>query len=333
MENNKHFLEWITVEEFKCFSNFHAEGFKRVNLIGGKNNVGKTALMEAMYINVCSIGIAEMTTTLAFTRVMRVNINTFLKYSNNINAKDSLNELMIDLLEEVTSYKSQSNILNSGFLVEYKNGIKNYSFRNNESNDYKINAKEFSFKNTHRKNTYFYDNGFLASLSDRGILNSFNVMQKMDKEPYLNKFIKDFDSSIEFFKIIDGYAQCKSNGVYRKLEEFGDGLKSYISIICNLYFCQNGYLFIDEIDNGIYYEHFDRLWEIILTLSKEMNCQVFATTHSKEMLESFARVAKKLEEQDVSYTTLVRNKSNELKAITRDYEMLMDSMEDGREVR
>ena len=41
MENNKHFLEWITVEEFKCFSNFHAEGFKRVNLIGGKNNVGK----------------------------------------------------------------------------------------------------------------------------------------------------------------------------------------------------------------------------------------------------------------------------------------------------
>ena len=64
-----------------------------------------------------------------------------------------------------------------------------------------------------------------------------------------------------------------------------------------------------------------------------MNCQVFATTHSKEMLESFARVAKKLEEQDVSYTTLVRNKSNELKAITRDYEMLMDSMEDGREVR
>lgn len=50
MENKKHFLEWITVEEFKCFSNFHAEGFKRVNLIGGKNNVGKTALMEAMYI-------------------------------------------------------------------------------------------------------------------------------------------------------------------------------------------------------------------------------------------------------------------------------------------
>jgi AAA15 family ATPase/GTPase len=97
--------------------------------------------------------------------------------------------------------------------------------------------------------------------------------------------------------------------------------------------CENGYLFIDEIDNGIYYEHFDRLWEIILKLSKETNCQVFATTHSKEMLESFARVAKKLEEKDISYTLLVKSKQQEIKSITDDYEMILDNISDGRELR
>jgi hypothetical protein len=51
------------------------------------------------------------------------------------------------------------------------------------------------------------------------------------------------------------------------------------------------------------------------------------------MLESFARVAKKLNEQDISYTLLVKNKQQEIKSITDDYEMLLDSIEQKREVR
>jgi AAA15 family ATPase/GTPase len=97
--------------------------------------------------------------------------------------------------------------------------------------------------------------------------------------------------------------------------------------------CENGYLFIDEIGNGIHYTQHNKLWELIFELSKKTNCQVFAITHSKEMLESFARVAKKLDEQDISYTTLVKNKQQEIKAITRDYEMLLNSIEQEREVR
>lgn len=319
MENNKHFLEWITVEEFKCFSNFHAEGFKRVNLIGGKNNVGKTALMEAIYINTSSINVATITTAIHGTKFMRENLNLLFNQSN----KD------IILLDKVKIYKTTSSKKMTSFYIKEENGVKTYEIKLNED-IFDINANLFNFSHRYINNVKYIDSfGF----TNDEVVYVFNSVQKLDEEQSLNKNINEFDSSIQNFKVIDGKPQCKSNGVYREITEFGDGLRSYISIICSLYACQNGYLFIDEIDNGIYYEHFDRLWEIILTLSTEMNCQVFATTHSKEMLESFARVAKKLEEQDVSYTTLVRNKSNELKAITRDYEMLMDSMEDGREVR
>ncbi|MDQ7089944.1 MAG: hypothetical protein Q9M50_04785 [Methylococcales bacterium] len=48
---SEHFLTNIEVKQFKCFGDFKAKGFKRVNLIGGKNNIGKTAFMEACYIN------------------------------------------------------------------------------------------------------------------------------------------------------------------------------------------------------------------------------------------------------------------------------------------
>ncbi len=48
---NEHFIKNIEIKNFKCFKDFKAEGFGRVNLIGGKNNVGKTAFMEACYIS------------------------------------------------------------------------------------------------------------------------------------------------------------------------------------------------------------------------------------------------------------------------------------------
>jgi len=48
---NEHFIKNIEIKNFKCFEDFKAEGFGRVNLIGGKNNVGKTAFMEAIFIH------------------------------------------------------------------------------------------------------------------------------------------------------------------------------------------------------------------------------------------------------------------------------------------
>ena len=60
------------------------------------------------------------------------------------------------------------------------------------------------------------------------------------------------------------------------------------------------YLFIDEIENAIHYTNYEKLWRIILEASEKANCQIFITTHSKECIESYARVAKKLEDKDIS---------------------------------
>jgi len=100
-------------------------------------------------------------------------------------------------------------------------------------------------------------------------LKLFKPSKKKNKENELNVFVREFDDSIENFKVIGDKPQCKTNGEYRDIVEFGDGLRHYISIICALYACENGYLFVDEIDNGIHYTQLDRLWELILSLSKK----------------------------------------------------------------
>ena len=49
-----HFINNIHIENFKCFQNLQIEGIETVNLIGGKNNVGKTAFLEAVELLVSS---------------------------------------------------------------------------------------------------------------------------------------------------------------------------------------------------------------------------------------------------------------------------------------
>ena len=61
---NEHFLTDIEVKQFKCFTDFKAAGFKGVNLIGGKNNIGKTAFMEAYYINIYSVSVNTILTVI-----------------------------------------------------------------------------------------------------------------------------------------------------------------------------------------------------------------------------------------------------------------------------
>ncbi len=315
---DEHFLTEIEIKQFKCFSDFKASGFKRVNLIGGKNNIGKTAFMEACYINVHSININAIMTAIYSVNHARENLN--------IVNKSIFYEKITDATKK---YTAKSNLKYTDFKITEIDARKEYHFVIND-NSKNIDAKNLNIIIDHVFNIKFIDN---FGWSDNELIKVFQAIQKQDLESELNGFVKEFDDSIENFKVIGDKPQCKTNGEYRDIVEFGDGLRHYISIICALYACENGYLFIDEIDNGIHYTQLDRLWELILTLSKKTNCQVFAITHSKEMLESFARVAKKLEELDISYTTLVKNKQQEIKAITRDYEMLIDSIEQEREVR
>lgn len=42
-------IKEIYIKNFRCFKSFETQGFQRINLIGGMNNVGKTCLLEAVF--------------------------------------------------------------------------------------------------------------------------------------------------------------------------------------------------------------------------------------------------------------------------------------------
>ncbi|MFK5971030.1 MAG: AAA family ATPase [Candidatus Marithrix sp.] len=318
------FLTEIEINNFKCFDDFKADGFKRVNLIGGKNNVGKTAFMEACYVNVYAQDIYSFVYSL-------VDIK-FTREALNILSNELINNKNIDrkkFLELSNGILIISNLNKSSYKIEENNGIKKYIFKFKD-NDIEVNVNEFSLETLMLLNVRFIDN---FGLSNSNIKELYSSIQKKDKEQFLNDILKEFDPQIENFKIIDNKPQCKVKNNYIEITEFGDGTRHLVSIVVSLFRTENGYLFIDEIDNGIHYTQLDKLWEIILTVSKELNCQVFATTHSKECIESYYRTAKKLEDKDITFIELGKNKENKIKAMVYPYDWFVDEIEQEHEVR
>lgn len=316
----EHFLKWINIVDFKCFHNFEAKDFQRVNLISGKNNVGKTAFMEACFINMRAMNIKNFVGALWGVKYMRENLNILANNTTN-NAKI--------FMERSNGINLISNINKSSFKIEEHDGIKLYNFEFNKQY-VKVNTNDFSYEIDIIDNIKFIDS---FGLSNGEIIRYYSTIQKKDEETFLNTILNEFDNSIEAFKVIDDLPQCKINETWLEITEFGDGVRHVISIVNALFQAQNGYLFIDELENGIHYTYLDRVWEVILKVSKEQNVQVFATTHSKECIESYARVAKKLKDKEITYIRMNKLEDGQIKATIFDYELIENSIEQDHEVR
>ena len=73
----------------------------------------------------------------------------------------------------------------------------------------------------------------------------------------------------------------------------GDGINRILTIILALVNAENGFLLIDEFENGLHHTVQEQLWKIIFDLAGKLNVQIFATTHSEDCISGFASVLNK----------------------------------------
>ena len=331
-DKQEHFIKNIEIKNFKCFEDFKAEGFGRVNLIGGKNNVGKTAFMEACYlgsIDKDSQEFIERYLTLDFSRD---SLNFLLKWFNDVsiieagtyihNSKhysiDKSLEIYVNQINRIEE-KVEDDFFSDFIEIEKENPIQ------------VININEF-YKKGEPPLIENYTFISLGNSFDKDIINFIDEVKLLDREEHLNMSLNSL-FAIRKVDIIKNQVMLKKDSKYLLLSEFGDGVKHFLNIILALYLNKDSVLYLDELENGIHYTNLDKLWEIILTISKEQNVQVFATTHSKECIESYARVAKSLGDEEIGFIELGRNKKNELDSVVMDSEMFQRFIKLGNEVR
>jgi len=118
-----------------------------------------------------------------------------------------------------------------------------------------------------------------------------------EKEQYVIDALRIIEPGVERINYVDDnfggrkpVIKIKGEQNILPLKSMGDGINRILTIILSSTKCDDGYLLIDEFENGLYYSVQEKLWEIIFQLSEKLNIQVFATTHSEDCIRGYERV-------------------------------------------
>ncbi|OQY50569.1 MAG: hypothetical protein DRR08_25180 [Candidatus Parabeggiatoa sp. nov. 2] len=325
---DKHFVEHIKLENFKCFDSLTVENLKRVNLLGGDNNVGKSAFLEALEV------VAKTENPLSLIMALRDCINRRQAYNSQFSEFDVMtyeqdilqcntNTISITLKIRSSTQISLSDTRNASEQSELDDNLFLEIAVNNNSDTTPygrfteiINRKGDSFARRTRLNENI---DFIpsTSLDERKLSTIYGNIVDMGMMGDINTFLKEFDPRIEFLVIRpterDSVFKVKLRDKHKPvlLSSMGGGLNRYIAIVCAIWKSKDGQLFIDEVENGIHYAKYEKLWEIIFKTSEQANyCQVFATTHSKECIEAFSRIAEEYDHEQIKYINFSRTVDN-----------------------
>ena len=116
------------------------------------------------------------------------------------------------------------------------------------------------------------------------------------------------------------------------LRSLGDGAFRMFGAALALANSQDGFLLIDEVENGIHHSVQRDYWRMVLQTAQRNNVQVIATTHSWDCVRGFAQAAVENEEAEGQLVRLSRQ-YGDLRAVEYSEEELAIAADQGIEVR
>ncbi len=330
-------LKEIEIQNFRCFEQIKISGFERINLIGGKNNAGKTALLEALFLNV-----VPHASSLAILRELRKEPSEVIEYMANRTWNNLFYALNKDIFIVIIG-KQENNTIRVEIQLEINSLKSSLIFKSRIQEDIsswlstKVPAGDLSnFRISNREVPIIPS---FIMISGRELTEAYDRARLDDKDSEVLKAFQIIDpaiESVESFSIGEPTLYLRRKGEKRlPLSLFGDAMNRVAEIILKLVNSEHKILLIDEIENGIHYTSQREFWRFLFRLAVELDTQIFATTHSLEMLQAFADVGLELEQEcSIAYFEMARKlKTNQIIGSRLDLETLNYALEHKEGVR
>lgn len=341
-------LDSIYIKNYRNLKNLSIDSLGRVNLITGKNNTGKTTLLEAIGIyaskghwsfisqilvergedirqtsanrNIVTDNI-QMLSSLFTDRIIKISKESaiaigdlkmtlfglqefsensvylsFVNYFDELKKDDQggyLSRRRVISDDDTDDVKKNIDDYKIGF--EIKDGLRSkilpledemrrYSVRFGlQSTEYKDNLQLIKTFNIDRNiNGRLWDNITLTE-KEIHVIEALRIIEPLTERI---AFKSEESSSRDRTTII----KLSNADIPVPLKSMGDGINRILTIILALVNADNGFLLIDEFENGLHHTVQEKLWEIIFKLSQKLNIQVFVTTHSEDCISGFENV-------------------------------------------
>jgi AAA15 family ATPase/GTPase len=360
-------LNSLYIKNYRNLKELQIDSVAQVNLLCGKNNTGKSSVLEAIALFACGGDFDYI--------ISLLNEHGYLNYKSPTLKK---NEMAVQVLSSLFFGRKPEFFIDKGIKIEddksnfVKIGFFNYKGTNGLGFDRTPLTENDTILDNYKKNiglqiennTRVFSDVELEKLlssddkdysfaTDKFQFIQSGVVSKIDNgKLFDNIALKDSeDTVIEALKIIEPQTKrftfvTSDDFLERKavikissvdeiipLSDLGDGINRILTIILAAVNCKNGFLLIDEFENGLHYTVQEQLWKIIFKLAKDLNIQVFTTTHSNDCIHSFSKVLN--EEKNGVSGKLIRldNKNGEIKATEYSAEDLRISVKHDIETR
>ena len=344
----------IEINRFRGIKYSKIEGLKQINLFFGKNNCGKSSLLDAIFL-ISGISNPKLPLNVNIIRNYRrlepsdMKLDFYsLDMSNPIVIKaenDETRELQISVVESSTSTVNllgeDNNVASTdldnkyGLVLKYKvdehayesSIIMSHSSNNSLEQRIKMPA-HYKEKLTCRYLNPKYD--FTTSID--GLV---DVIKNKDEEFIVNA-LRLIEPNIKDF-VLSQNEVLVDIGLDKRIpiNMMGDGARKILSILTTIYECKNGIVLIDELSNGFHYSVMKGVWRAIISVAKKNNVQIFATTHDLDSIKGLRDAAKSGEEYDDSIVCfkLQRTADYELKSYTYSLDSVDYSLTQEIEIR
>jgi AAA15 family ATPase/GTPase len=333
-------LDSLDIKNYRNLKTLRIKSLGRVNLITGKNNTGKSTILEAIAIfaskadinliyqlleergeyyrssdekknfaesNIRLLSSLFTNRNVSFEKEDAITIgsvdNTF--FGEEKSSEESISIRFVryfdDLLKDhqgrlisrrriVSEDESDSMLSNDKLGIEIKEGKITFILPLDEDRLYRFGSRDLGSN----ENVQF----IRVRNIDREINGKlFDSITLTEKEHYVIEALKIIEPNTERIAFVEetprqraAVIKLSNSQSILPLLSMGDGMNRILTIILALVSSDNGYLLIDEFENGLHHSVQERLWKIIFELSEKLNVQIFATTHSEDCIFGFENI-------------------------------------------
>jgi AAA15 family ATPase/GTPase len=252
----------------------------RVNLIVGKNNSGKSTVLEALRIYAGN-GNEKLLKSIAENRNEEIHIGK-LEYKHN-------EEIRIGeqyYYAELYPYEKVPNIIKIGEegqspskLFDFKQPFWVYPHKSEIQKRAEVSFVPTNFIPIDELESEW--NGINLTDNEEIVIQALQIII-----PDFKRLAFDGNKNKRWVKV-----KLANLPKPVPLKSLGDGMLRVLQIAIKLVSAQGGFLLIDEFENGLHYSVQEKIWALLFEMAEKLDIQVFATTHSWDCIESFSKVA------------------------------------------
>lgn len=311
--------ESFQVKNFRGFRDLHIANLGLVNLIAGKNNSGKTALMEALYLHSGDRSPQTLLRPIGPVRIedivlrsIRGSINAFdisswsslfsdfetdteIEFRAEFNESpqpqlSSENPLAIRISHISPERDDFIEILRE-FNAEDDDEVHVLEFiADFESRPFRILLSEERTRSSRSKSQDLFKSDFIRTrepIDPKDDRDRFSDMKQARKASLLIDALRVLEPRLKDLEVL--YERIHANvGISKSipLTSMGDGMNRTASMILAMSKVPDGVIFVDEIENGLHHTVQKEVWKVVGKMASDQQIQVFATTHSLEMIKA-----------------------------------------------